>query len=219
MTAPFRARPARSSSIRANAAARARASTSRRRSSTKSSTASPTSQEDQSRDRASTRSRRWVRSFRRSSCERVCNYLDTGKTEGAQALRGGKRMGDKGYFVEPTVLVNTNEKMKVVQEEIFGPVVTAMPFNNVEEMIAARQRYGLRTRGRRLDARYRKAHQPGRGAARGHGLDQLLQHLRRRSALRRLQAVGLGPRNGPRRAGDVHGNEGGVHQAVNARKG
>ena len=45
------------------------------------------------------------------------------------------RMGEKGYFVEPTVLVNTNEKMKIVQEEIFGPVVTAMPFKKDEEIL------------------------------------------------------------------------------------
>src|SRR3954463_7670517 len=57
---------------------------------------------------------------------RVCGYLESGKSEGAKALSGGVRKGDKGYFVEPTVLVNTHEKMKVVQEEIFGPVVTAM---------------------------------------------------------------------------------------------
>ena len=41
--------------------------------------------------------------------------------EGAQAIVGGNRYGDKGYFVEPTVLVNTTQHMKVVQEEIFDP--------------------------------------------------------------------------------------------------
>ncbi len=66
---------------------------------------------------------------------RVCGYLDAGKKEGAQAVVGGKRHGDRGYFVEPTVLVNTTEKMKVVREEIFGPVVTAMPFRNPEELL------------------------------------------------------------------------------------
>ena len=66
---------------------------------------------------------------------RVCGYLESGKNEGAKALVGGGRKGDKGYFVEPTVLVNTNERMKIVQEEIFGPVVTAMPYDDVEEVI------------------------------------------------------------------------------------
>jgi phenylacetaldehyde dehydrogenase len=66
---------------------------------------------------------------------RVCSYLESGFSEGAKAVVGGGRHGDKGYFVKPTVLVNTNEKMKVVQEEIFGPVVTAIPFKDPEELI------------------------------------------------------------------------------------
>ena len=67
--------------------------------------------------------------------QRVCNYLEIGMTEGAKAVSGGKKLGNKGYFVEPTVLVNTKENMKVVQEEIFGPVVAAIPFDNVEELL------------------------------------------------------------------------------------
>ncbi len=67
--------------------------------------------------------------------DRVCNYLEMGAKEGAKAVAGGKRVGDKGYFVQPTVLVNTNPKMKVVQEEIFGPVVTAIPFKDADEVI------------------------------------------------------------------------------------
>ncbi len=67
--------------------------------------------------------------------KRVCGYLESGKAEGAKAVTGGERLGEKGYFVKPTVLVNTNEKMKVVQEEIFGPVVTAIPFRDAEEVV------------------------------------------------------------------------------------
>jgi len=76
---------------------------------------------------------------------RVCGYLEAGFSEGAKALVGGHRKGDKGYFVEPTVLVNTREDMKVVQEEIFGPVVTAMPFDDPEEILprANDSEYGL----------------------------------------------------------------------------
>jgi phenylacetaldehyde dehydrogenase len=66
---------------------------------------------------------------------RVCGYLESGRSEGAKAVVGGERLGDKGYFVKPTVLVNTNEKMKVVQEEIFGPVVTAIPFDDADELV------------------------------------------------------------------------------------
>ncbi|PYY06625.1 MAG: betaine-aldehyde dehydrogenase [Acidobacteria bacterium] len=76
---------------------------------------------------------------------RVCGYMEAGLNEGAKAVVGGKKVGNRGYFVEPTVLVNTNPKMKVVQEEIFGPVVTAMPFKSVGEIAAEANNtsYGL----------------------------------------------------------------------------
>ncbi|HWY67649.1 MAG TPA: aldehyde dehydrogenase family protein [Terriglobales bacterium] len=76
---------------------------------------------------------------------RVCGYMEAGLNEGAKAVVGGKKVGNRGYFVEPTVLVNTNPKMKVVQEEIFGPVVTAMPFKSVDEIAteANNTSYGL----------------------------------------------------------------------------
>jgi phenylacetaldehyde dehydrogenase len=66
---------------------------------------------------------------------RVCGYLDSGYQEGAKALIGGKKREGAGYFVEPTVLVNANQHMKIVQEEIFGPVVVAMPFKDTDETI------------------------------------------------------------------------------------
>ncbi len=146
---------------------------------------------------------------------RVTGYLDAGRAEGAKALCGGQRMGEKGYFVEPTVLVNTSESMKVVQEEIFGPVVTAMPFHKDEEILprANDTVYGLG--GRRLDARYQQGTPDRLGVTRRHRVDQLLQHLRRGSALRRLQAVGLGTRDGTRRPRDVYGNQGSLHKTVN----
>jgi len=77
--------------------------------------------------------------------DRVCGYFDIGKSEGARAVIGGERLGNKGYFVKPTVLVNTNEKMRVVQEEIFGPVVTAIPFTDPADVIprANNTKYGL----------------------------------------------------------------------------
>jgi phenylacetaldehyde dehydrogenase len=55
----------------------------------------------------------------------VTGYIESGKAEGATALSGGGRFGDRGYFVEPTVLTNTRPDMKVVREEIFGPEVAA----------------------------------------------------------------------------------------------
>ena len=66
--------------------------------------------------------------------ERVCGYLEAGAQEGAKAVVGGKKISGPGYFVEPTVLVDVQPNMKVVREEIFGPVVTATPFLDIEEV-------------------------------------------------------------------------------------
>ncbi len=67
--------------------------------------------------------------------DRVCGYLNDGLSEGAKVTAGGNRTGDSGYFVEPTVLADTTQDMKVVQEEIFGPVVTAMPFEGIDDLV------------------------------------------------------------------------------------
>ena len=64
---------------------------------------------------------------------RVCGYLDAGAREGAKALAGGKRREGAGYFVEPTVLVDTRPDMTVIREEIFGPVVAAIPFKELDD--------------------------------------------------------------------------------------
>ncbi len=66
---------------------------------------------------------------------RVTGYIQSGLDEGAKALAGGRRYGEKGYFVEPTVLVDVRQDMKVVQEEIFGPVVTVLPFKELDEVL------------------------------------------------------------------------------------
>ena len=68
--------------------------------------------------------------------QRVSGYLESGKAEGATAVTGGGRFGDRGFFIEPTVLINTHGDMKVVREEIFGPVVVAAPFSDLDEIAA-----------------------------------------------------------------------------------
>ncbi len=77
--------------------------------------------------------------------DRVTGYLDQGRADGARALTGGRRIGDTGYYVEPTVLVDVRDDMSVVREEIFGPVVAAMPFSAAEGPVAAanNSQYGL----------------------------------------------------------------------------
>jgi phenylacetaldehyde dehydrogenase len=67
---------------------------------------------------------------------RVTGFLESGKADGATALAGGGRYGERGYFVEPTVLTNTRPDMKVVREEIFGPVVVAEKFSSLDEIAA-----------------------------------------------------------------------------------
>ncbi len=76
---------------------------------------------------------------------RVTGYLQSGVADGATTVTGGQRHGKDGYFVQPTVLVNTKPHMKVVCEEIFGPVVVAEPFSELDEIlpIANDTEYGL----------------------------------------------------------------------------
>ncbi len=76
---------------------------------------------------------------------RVSSFLESGLSEGAEAMVGGKKRSGTGYFVEPTVMVKTNANMKVVREEIFGPVVCAMPFKDIDKIVAEanQSEYGL----------------------------------------------------------------------------
>lgn len=72
--------------------------------------------------------------------DRVTGFLQQGYADGARALTGGQRWGTTGYFVEPTVLVDVQPDFSVVREEIFGPVVAAMPFSaaaGIDEVVTA----------------------------------------------------------------------------------
>ncbi|KAF9740964.1 Aldehyde dehydrogenase [Paraphaeosphaeria minitans] len=67
--------------------------------------------------------------------DRIMEYIEDGKKAGATVETGGKRIGDKGFFIEPTIFSNVTEDMKIVQEEIFGPVCTISKFKTKEEAI------------------------------------------------------------------------------------
>jgi phenylacetaldehyde dehydrogenase len=67
--------------------------------------------------------------------DRVCGYLESGKQAGARAIAGGRACEGAGYFIEPTVFVETRPDMKIVKEEIFGPVVTVSPFDEVGDAL------------------------------------------------------------------------------------
>jgi aldehyde dehydrogenase (NAD+) len=71
--------------------------------------------------------------------DRVTGYLAVGQKEGAKPLTGGARLTDgnlaRGYFVPPTVFANVADDMRIAQEEIFGPVISAIPFRDIDEVI------------------------------------------------------------------------------------
>jgi len=78
----------------------------------------------------------------------VLGYIDAGKKEGAQVMIGGNRVeigNGKGYFIEPTVFGGVRNDMKIAQEEIFGPVLATLPFDDVDQVaeLANRNPYGL----------------------------------------------------------------------------
>ncbi|MBO0875223.1 MAG: aldehyde dehydrogenase family protein, partial [Pseudonocardia sp.] len=76
--------------------------------------------------------------------DRVTGYISSGRDDGANII-GGDRVGERGYFVAPTILTGTREDMKAVREEIFGPVVAAAPFNRETDILptANNTNYGL----------------------------------------------------------------------------
>ncbi|KFL48618.1 NAD-dependent aldehyde dehydrogenase [Sphingobium sp. ba1] len=79
--------------------------------------------------------------------ERVLSYIDIGQAEGATLLAGGKARPDKGsgYFIEPTCFVDVTNDMRIAQEEIFGPVLVVIPFEDDDDAvrIANESDYGL----------------------------------------------------------------------------
>ena len=68
--------------------------------------------------------------------DRVMGYIDAGQKDGAKMLLGGKRVGDRGYFIQPTVFSDVKDDMKIAKEEIFGPVMSILKFKDVDEVIA-----------------------------------------------------------------------------------
>jgi acyl-CoA reductase-like NAD-dependent aldehyde dehydrogenase len=67
---------------------------------------------------------------------RVMGFIDEGRSDGVEVVTGGYRLDRKGYFVHPTVLTNVDTSMRLYQQEIFGPVVTILPFDDEDEAVA-----------------------------------------------------------------------------------
>ncbi|OQR93794.1 aldehyde dehydrogenase, mitochondrial precursor [Thraustotheca clavata] len=76
---------------------------------------------------------------------KILNYIETAKKEGATLLTGGKRRGNKGWFIEPTVFADVEDHMTIAKEEIFGPVMAILKFKTIDEVIerANASEYGL----------------------------------------------------------------------------
>ena len=77
--------------------------------------------------------------------DRVMGYIASGQSQGAQLVHGGERVGNRGYFIQPTVFAGVRDEMKIAQEEIFGPVMSVISFKTLEEVIvrANQTTYGL----------------------------------------------------------------------------
>src|ERR1700683_1092368 len=65
-----------------------------------------------------------------SQFDKVMGYIESGRSEGAKLVCGGDRVGDRGYFIQPTVFADVKDNMKIAKEEIFGPVMSVIPFRN-----------------------------------------------------------------------------------------
>jgi len=76
---------------------------------------------------------------------KILEYIESGKSEGAKVELGGSRLGEKGYFVAPTVFTDVKDDMKIAKEEIFGPVMQVMKFKTLAEAITRSNstHYGL----------------------------------------------------------------------------
>jgi len=71
--------------------------------------------------------------------DKVLSYIDVGRDDGAELLQGGERLGGEygnGYFVQPSVFGGVTNQMRIAREEIFGPVLSILPFDDVDEAIA-----------------------------------------------------------------------------------
>ncbi|MBV9084077.1 MAG: aldehyde dehydrogenase family protein [Acidobacteriaceae bacterium] len=76
---------------------------------------------------------------------KVLSYIEAGKQQGAKLMCGGERVGDRGYFVAPTVFADVKDDMRIAQEEIFGPVMSILKFKDMDDLVerANASMYGL----------------------------------------------------------------------------
>jgi aldehyde dehydrogenase (NAD+) len=77
--------------------------------------------------------------------DKILHYVDLGEKQGARLITGGERVGGNGFFVQPTIFDNVTDDMAIARDEIFGPVVSVLPFKGTDEVIdrANKTHYGL----------------------------------------------------------------------------
>ena len=131
----------------------------------------------------------------KSQQDRVLGFLERASSGNARVLIGGDSNGDRGFFVQPTIVVDVDQSDEIVQREMFGPVVTVQRFADDDQAIAWANDVPLRPRVLGLDARRRPGPERCAQAPVRNGLDQRPHSARVRDAAWRLQAVGL--RQGP----------------------
>ena len=67
--------------------------------------------------------------------DKIMHYIDLGKNEGAECLSGGKRFGQRGYFIEPTLFAGVRDEMSIAKDEIFGPVLSVLRFKDLDDLV------------------------------------------------------------------------------------
>ena len=110
-----------------------------------------------------------------SHLESVLEYVEIGKAEGAKLVEGGGRMPgmEQGNYMQPTLFADVDNRMRIAQEEVFGPVLVVIPFDGEEEAVRHRQRCEIRPRGICLDDRCGEGEPRRAGDSVRHGLGQL----------------------------------------------
>jgi len=138
---------------------------------------------------------------------RVMGFIDEGKSDGVEVVAGGYRLDRKGYFVHPTVLTNVDPGMRLYQQEIFGPVVTILPFDDEDEAVALANdtTYGLAATAwtQNVGRAHRMLKRLHAGSVQVN-CQLVFDHER---AVRRPQAIRLGARVRQRGHRDVHEDE------------